>query len=130
MTQEATAAVNQSVMGPAFWMATALFLIAYALIICEKVHKTIVAIFGAAIMIVSGIVTQEEAFYSIDLGVDWNVIFILIPCFGDNRTPVVIYCHKFLAHRSFAQYSITVAPFCKVTNLLFPSTSLPKPELA
>ncbi len=77
MIQEAAAAVNQIVMGPAFWMATALFLIAYALIIWEKVHKTIVAIFGAAIMIVAGIVTQEEAFYSIDLGVDWNVIFLL-----------------------------------------------------
>jgi Na+/H+ antiporter NhaD/arsenite permease-like protein len=48
------------------------------LIVSEKIHKTVVAIFGAALMIVLGILTQDEAFHSIDLGVDWNVIFLLI----------------------------------------------------
>ncbi|MCX5854071.1 MAG: SLC13 family permease, partial [Deltaproteobacteria bacterium] len=38
----------------------------------------IIAIFGAALMIVIGIVTQEDAFHSIELGVDWNVIFLLV----------------------------------------------------
>jgi Na+/H+ antiporter NhaD/arsenite permease-like protein len=61
----------------AFWVATAIFLLAYALIISEKIHKTIVALTGAALMIVLGIVTQSEAFMSGDLGVDWNVIFLL-----------------------------------------------------
>ena len=61
-----------------FWTATGIFILVYALIISEKVHKTILSMFGAALMIILGIVTQEEAFYSIDLGVDWNVIFLLI----------------------------------------------------
>lgn len=61
----------------AFWVATAIFILAYALIISEKIHKTIVALTGAAIMIVLGILTQEEAFHSPELGVDWNVIFLL-----------------------------------------------------
>ncbi|MBI5409069.1 MAG: ArsB/NhaD family transporter [Nitrospirae bacterium] len=65
-------------MGTQFWIATALFILAYALIISEKIHKTIVAIFGAALMIVIGIVTQEDAFHSMELGIDWNVIFLLI----------------------------------------------------
>ena len=78
MTPEAAAASNQVVMGASFWIATALFLLAYGLIVSEKIHKTIVAIFGAALMIVLGIVTQEDAFHSIDLGVDWNVIFLLV----------------------------------------------------
>jgi Na+/H+ antiporter NhaD/arsenite permease-like protein len=78
MTQEVATAANQIVMGPAFWVATSIFLLAYALIVSEKIHKTIIAIFGAAVMIVLGIVTQEDAFHSIDLGVDWNVIFLLI----------------------------------------------------
>ena len=74
-----TAAASQAVvMGTQFWIATALFILAYALIISEKIHKTIVGIFGAALMIVIGIVTQEDAFHSIDLGVDWNVVFLLI----------------------------------------------------
>ena len=59
-------------------MAVAIFEIAYALIITERVHKTIVALSGATLMIVSGVVTQDEAFYSHEFGVDYNVIFLLI----------------------------------------------------
>ena len=69
---------HQIVMGFPFWIATILFLGAYALIVSEKIHKTIVAICGAAVMIVIGILTQDEAFHSLDLGVDWNVVFLLI----------------------------------------------------
>lgn len=78
MTPETVTHSQQMVMGWPFWIATSLFIGAYALIVSEKIHKTIVAICGAALMIVLGILTQEEAFYSIDLGVDWNVIFLLI----------------------------------------------------
>jgi Na+/H+ antiporter NhaD/arsenite permease-like protein len=78
MTQEVAAASNQIVMGPAFWIATSIFIFAYALIVMEKIHKTIIAIFGAALMIVLGIVTQDDAFHSLELGVDWNVIFLLV----------------------------------------------------
>ncbi len=77
MTQE-VAATTQVVMGMPFWIATALFILAYGLIVSEKIHKTIVAIFGAALMIVLKIVTQEDAFHSMDLGIDWNVIFLLV----------------------------------------------------
>jgi Na+/H+ antiporter NhaD/arsenite permease-like protein len=76
MTHETFA--NQIVMGPSFWIATTVFLLAYGLIIWEKIHKTIIAVFGAALLIVVGIITQEEAFHSTDIGVDWNVIFLLI----------------------------------------------------
>jgi Na+/H+ antiporter NhaD/arsenite permease-like protein len=37
-----------------------------------------VVLLGAASMIVLKIVTQEDAFHSIYLGVDWNVIFLLV----------------------------------------------------
>src|SRR4030042_2108912 len=77
MTQE-VATTSQVVMGMPFWIATALFLLAYGLIVTEKIHKTIVAIFGAALMIVLKIVTQEDAFHSLELGIDWNVIFLLV----------------------------------------------------
>jgi Na+/H+ antiporter NhaD/arsenite permease-like protein len=72
------AATNQISMGPAFWIATAVFLFAYGLIIWDKIHKTIIALCGAALLIVIGIITQEEAFHSTELGVDWNVIFLLV----------------------------------------------------
>jgi Na+/H+ antiporter NhaD/arsenite permease-like protein len=65
-------------MGLHFWIATGLFIVAYGLIVSEKIHKATVAIFGAALVIVFGILTQEEAFHSLALGADWNVIFLLI----------------------------------------------------
>lgn len=61
-----------------YWLATTIFLVAYALIISEKIHKTKVALFGAAIVLVSKVLLQQEAFHNLDLGVDWNVIFLLI----------------------------------------------------
>ncbi len=78
MTNEAVAATTQVIMGTHFWIATALFILAYLLIMSEKIHKTIVSMFGASLMIVLGIVTQEDAFHSMDLGIDWNVIFLLV----------------------------------------------------
>ena len=78
MTQEVAATSEQILMGPKFWIATVIFLLAYGLIIWDRIHKTILAIFGASLLIVIGIVTQEEAFTSMDIGVDWNVIFLLV----------------------------------------------------
>jgi Na+/H+ antiporter NhaD/arsenite permease-like protein len=78
MIPDTAQTTHQVVMGFPFWIATGLFLGAYGLIVWDKIHKTIVAIFGAALIIVLGILTQDEAFHSLDLGVDWNVIFLLI----------------------------------------------------
>jgi Na+/H+ antiporter NhaD/arsenite permease-like protein len=78
MTHEAAAASTQVVMGYSFWIASGIFLIAYAVIVSEKVHKTVVAIFAASLMIVLKILEQHEAFHVEELGVDWNVIFLLI----------------------------------------------------
>ncbi len=77
MTEEVKAA-TEIVFGTKFWIATAIFILVYGLIVTEKIHKTILAIVGASTMIVLGIVTQEDAFHSIDLGIDWNVIFLLV----------------------------------------------------
>lgn len=46
--------------------AIIIFLITYALIISEKIHRTIVAMLGATLMIVFGIVNQETALHHID----------------------------------------------------------------
>lgn len=63
---------------PAFWTATLIFIVAYVIIVSEKVHKTIVAICGAALMLIFKIVDQHEAFHVEEFGVDWNVVFLLI----------------------------------------------------
>ena len=47
-------------------IAVVIFVAAYALIISEKVHRTIVGIFGAMLMIIFGILDQETAIHHID----------------------------------------------------------------
>lgn len=59
-------------------LALLIFGLAYLTIVTERIHKTIVALSGAALMIGLGVVTQEEAFYSHEYGLDYNVIFLLI----------------------------------------------------
>jgi Na+/H+ antiporter NhaD/arsenite permease-like protein len=59
-------------------IALLVFGTSYLAIITERVHKTIAAVLGGTLMIVLGVLTQEEAFHSPRLGVDYNVIFLLI----------------------------------------------------
>ena len=61
-----------------FWLATTVFILSYVVIVSEKVHKTIVALTGASLMLVLKILQQHEAFRLEEFGVDWNVIFLLI----------------------------------------------------
>ncbi len=76
MTHEAAA--QPFVMDVTFWTATVIFVLAYAVIVSEKIHKTIVAIMGASLMLVLKILQQHEAFHLEEFGIDWNVIFLLI----------------------------------------------------
>jgi len=57
-----------------FWLSIIIFVLVYGLIMTEKIHRTIVAMLGAAIIIAIGIVNQENAFASID----FNTIGLLI----------------------------------------------------
>lgn len=62
----------------AYWMACAVFILSFALIVSEKIHKTKVALLGAAATLVLMLLSQEEAFHDPHLGIDYNVIFLLI----------------------------------------------------
>lgn len=57
--------------------AMAVFIIAYALIATERVHRVAAALGGVAGMVVLGLVDAETAFFEEHTGVDWNVIFLL-----------------------------------------------------
>jgi Na+/H+ antiporter NhaD/arsenite permease-like protein len=54
-------------------LAAGVFLITYGLIVTERVNRTVAALLGGVVMILLGVVTQEQAFDAID----WNVIFLL-----------------------------------------------------
>jgi Na+/H+ antiporter NhaD/arsenite permease-like protein len=55
------------------FLAGAVFLVAYGLIASERVDRTLVALLGGLLVVVLGIIDQEEAFAAID----FNVIFLL-----------------------------------------------------
>ncbi len=56
------------------WVATALFVGTYAVVMTEKVNRAIVALLGAGLMILSGVLTQEAAVR----GVDFNTLGLLV----------------------------------------------------
>ncbi len=55
------------------WMATLLLIATYAVIITEKINRAIIALLGATLMILTGVLNQEAAVR----GVDFNTIALL-----------------------------------------------------
>jgi Na+/H+ antiporter NhaD/arsenite permease-like protein len=55
-----------------------IFVLAYALIATERMHRTAVALIGAAAVLALRLVDQKVAFGTGHGGVDWNVIFLLL----------------------------------------------------
>jgi len=55
------------------WIAAGIFLITYAFIVSDRVHRTIAALLGGLTIILIGVLDQDQAFHAID----WNVIFLL-----------------------------------------------------
>jgi Na+/H+ antiporter NhaD/arsenite permease-like protein len=73
------------IFGPAFWIATIVFLIAYALISFELLHRTIAAMLGATLMLLITYTfgTLNHAYHIISFhramqAIDMNVIFLLM----------------------------------------------------
>ena len=58
----------------AAWVASILFAAVYALIIAEKLNRAILALLGAGLLILCGVINQEAAFH----GIDFNTIGLLM----------------------------------------------------
>lgn len=59
---------------PQMWLAVSLFVITYAVVMSERVNRAIVSLVAAGLMILLGVINQEEAV----AGVDFNTIGLLI----------------------------------------------------
>jgi len=57
-----------------YLFAVAIFLLTYAVIVSEKVHRTVAALVGAALLALSGVLSVEDAIHYID----WNTLGLLI----------------------------------------------------
>ncbi|WP_223291717.1 ArsB/NhaD family transporter [Defluviicoccus vanus] len=56
------------------WLATTILILTYAVIISEKLNRAIIALIGAMLMIMGGLLTQEQAI----AGIDFNTIGLLV----------------------------------------------------
>jgi Na+/H+ antiporter NhaD/arsenite permease-like protein len=56
------------------WVATALFITVYGVVMSERVNRAIVSLLGAGLMIVLGVLNQEEAIR----GIDFNTLGLLV----------------------------------------------------
>src|SRR3982751_1537833 len=55
------------------WVATIVFVLSYVFVIADRINRSIIAMLGAGAMVVSGVLTQDEAIR----GIDFNTIALL-----------------------------------------------------
>ncbi len=58
-----------------YYFAIAVFLITYAIIISEKINRAVIALLGAALMVIMGVVDLHNAFTK---HIEWGTITLLI----------------------------------------------------
>ncbi len=89
-------------LGP-LWLSTLIFITAYVLLLSERIHRTVVALLGAAAMVVTGILSQDQAI----AGIDFNTIALLagmmIILAVTRRTGVFEYVAIWAAKRARAE---------------------------
>src|SRR5258707_2211333 len=56
-----------------FWVAIAIFALSYLLVVADRINRSIIALLGAGCMVVSGVLSQDEAIR----GIDFNTIALL-----------------------------------------------------
>lgn len=71
--------------------AVAVFLVAYAVISSEKVHRTVVALFGAALLSITRIMSPEDAVHAIDFNTLGLLIGMMVIVGITRRTGVFEY---------------------------------------
>lgn len=101
----------------AMW-AAGIFLLAYAIIISEKIHRTIVAMVGALAMIVAGIVTQDSALHHVDFNTLGLLTGMMIIVAVTGKTGVFRYVAIAAAKRAKGDPILILVALGLITALL------------
>ncbi len=72
-------------------IAAGLFAVVLGLVVSERIHRTKVALAGAAFAAVAGLISQEEAIAAIDWGVIGLLAGMMVLVWGTERTGVFTY---------------------------------------
>ncbi len=60
------------------WFVVAVFVGVYFLLATERVHRVAAALGGAVIVLITGVVSTDDAFFSRETGVAWDVLALLL----------------------------------------------------
>jgi Na+/H+ antiporter NhaD/arsenite permease-like protein len=85
------------------FLAGAVFLVAYGLIASERVDRTLVALLGGLLVVVLGIIDQEEAFAAIDFNVIFLLAGMMVLAGGLSKTGFFEYVASYAIHLSRGQ---------------------------
>jgi Na+/H+ antiporter NhaD/arsenite permease-like protein len=113
----------------AMWVSTCVLAITYATIMSEKVNRAIVALVGAGVMILVGVLDQDEAIK----GIDWNTIGLFVVVHGVDvgglLTPLanklVAATGGNMAHAGYAILWASAFLSAIVDNIPFVATMIP-----
>lgn len=81
-------------------VALVIFLVTYALIVSEKVQRTVIALFGAMLMVLSGVITQEQAIHHIDFNTLALLIGMMIQVLVLSKTGLFRYLSVWAAQKT------------------------------
>lgn len=98
--------------------ATAVFLITYAVIVSEKIHRTVVALLGAALLSLTQIINPEEAVHAIDFNTIGLLVGMMIIVGITRQTGVFEYLAIKAAKRSNGEPIKILAALALVTAVL------------
>lgn len=80
--------------------ALIIFLVTYGLIISEQVHRTVIALFGAMLMVLAGVISQEEAITHIDFNTLALLIGMMIQVLVLSKTGLFRYLSVWAAQKT------------------------------
>ena len=81
-------------------LALFIFLVTYVLIISEKVQRTVIALFGAMLMVLSGVISQEQAIHHIDFNTLALLIGMMIQVLVLSKTGLFRYLSVWAAQKT------------------------------
>ncbi len=91
----------ENAVNPAIYAGT-VFVVMYALIVSEKVHRTVAAMLGATLMILGGIMTQTGAIHHIDFNTLGLLVGMMVIVAVTSRTGLFNYIAVWSAKRAKA----------------------------
>jgi Na+/H+ antiporter NhaD/arsenite permease-like protein len=101
-----------------FWTAAFLFVGSYIVIMTEKVNRAIVALLGAGLLIITGLLSQEEAIRAVDFNTLGLLAGMMVIVHITSKTGVFGYIATLAAQKSKARPWPMLMMFALVTALL------------